>query len=423
MNKESLAIRTSRRGLLVVAAALCCAIALPALAAPSQPKSTNFHYEYGKDVSAWYWERQQDQEVTTPVNIPPPAPPVSQRARLPSPQRPDTLPVAMNGGSPEKFSAVKFDLLERGVVENSEIRKMVVYIQEVAGGREIPSYRPETAKIQACRVTDFLSAGENEQTKDAPKFADTDCVEGTRTAPPAPGPGQTAAPPTWTFDLSKVAEPWGKNPFDNNGVMLYPIKQNLGPNETWQVNLKIPEREDPAAEGDQYENTKGRTVVELEFVPGKPTKLDVPDVPDVPAPDPGTTTTGGTTGTTGTTTGTTGGSPVVPSTDFGEEAIPGAAPAAAPAPVPGLVPAAGEEPRLPAYVWLALPLGLLALTAVRSVVLEPTGGPRPDGVIQAIRQRNAERRGVTGAPTKSSPARRRGGTMSKLTSGLRRLKK
>ncbi|HEX2030239.1 MAG TPA: hypothetical protein VHL78_02395, partial [Actinomycetota bacterium] len=41
-----------------------------------------------------------------------------------------------------------------------------------------------------------------------------------------------------------------------------------------------------------------------------------------------------------------------------------------------------------------LPVGLLALGAVRSVVMEPAGGTRPDGVIAAIRRRNLERRGA-----------------------------
>jgi hypothetical protein len=68
---------------------------------------------------------------------------------------------------------------------------------------------------------------------------------------------------------------------------------------------------------------------------------------------------------------------------------------------------------MPSYVWLAIPLGLLALSAVRSVILEPVGGPRPDGVIAAIRRRNAERRGgVFGSE--------RGGVLARMTGGLRR---
>jgi hypothetical protein len=60
-------------------------------------------------------------------------------------------------------------------------------------------------------------------------------------------------------------------------------------------------------------------------------------------------------------------------------------------PVAAARPSSG--PKLPPYVWLLLPVGLLALAAVRSVVLEPVGGARPDGVIAAIRRRNFERRG------------------------------
>jgi hypothetical protein len=50
--------------------------------------------------------------------------------------------------------------------------------------------------------------------------------------------------------------------------------------------------------------------------------------------------------------------------------------------------------RLPWYVWALLPIGLLALAAVRSILFEQAqGGIRPDGVIAAIRARNASNAG------------------------------
>ena len=367
-----------------MAAGLALTAMVPGFAEAAAPKKAEFTYEYGKDVSAWYWRRQTNQEVTTPPQVPPipGAPPVSQRVTLPNPQRPDTLPVALNQGQPDKMSGIKFDLLERGVVENSKINELVFFIEESQDRNEHPQMRPETAKINACVIKDVISAGENEEFDDAPKHDDSSCVEGKREAPASGSTG----PAIWTFDLTKTAANWGKNPFENNGVMLVPVAVGT---ETWQVNLKIPARDAAATTDNEYESTKGRTKVNLTFIPGKPTKLVTPPVP----PDPTTTTT--TTGTTGT-TGTVGTTPVQPSTDFGAEEIPGAEPVAAPPPV--TEPAAVQFPQdqgrqMPAYVWLAIPLGLLALTAVRSVILEPVGGPRPDGVISAIRQRNAQRRG------------------------------
>ena len=41
-----------------------------------------------------------------------------------------------------------------------------------------------------------------------------------------------------------------------------------------------------------------------------------------------------------------------------------------------------------------MPIGLLAIWAIRQVVLEPIDGPRPGGAIAAIRRRNAAARGM-----------------------------
>jgi hypothetical protein len=80
-------------------AVLALAGALMALAPPAAAgKQTDVRYEYGTDISSWYWERQQDQEVAPPPppeGFPEPPAALSQRVRLPSPQRPDTLPVAL----------------------------------------------------------------------------------------------------------------------------------------------------------------------------------------------------------------------------------------------------------------------------------------------------------------------------------------
>jgi hypothetical protein len=88
--------------------------------------------------------------------------------------------------------------------------------------------------------------------------------------------------------------------------------------------------------------------------------------------------------------------PVAPSSDFGTQPGEGT-----PTPQPT---APGESiraeqvaqvrPRAPWYVWLLIPLGLLAWAAVRPLVLEPARGIRPDGAVMAIRRLNAERRGT-----------------------------
>jgi hypothetical protein len=367
-----------RRGLLVLAAAsLCLALAGPAIA-----KAEKINFLPGTDISSWYWQRQIDQEVTTPIPLPPPAPPASQRVRLPNPQRPDTLPVALNQGNPERMSAIKFELLERGVTDGSKIKKLILFIEESQDRNEHPSFAADQAKIQACQILDFLSFGENEKWEDAPKFDDKECAQGKREA-------VAGSAAVWTFDLTKLAQPWGKSAFDNNGVMLAPVVES---GKTWQVNLKVPQK-DTDAEGDQYELSKNRAFITIDFIPGEPVKLEVPTVPtDTTATAP--TTTGG--GSVPSSFGGASGSPLAgPSTDLaGTGNVTGAA---APAPVPteqaGFAVPQEQGPRMPAYVWLAIPLGLLGLSAVRSVILEPVGGPRPDGVIAAIRARNAERRG------------------------------
>jgi hypothetical protein len=401
-----------RRGLLVLAAAsLCLSLAGPAVSKPKPEgggaKQQRFTFEPGTDISSWYWSRQVDEEVTTPVDLPPPIPPASQRVRLPNPQRPDTIAVALNQGEPEKVSAVKFELLERGVTDGSKISKLLLFIEESVDRNEQPSIQPETAKIQACQILDFLPQGENEQLEDAPEFSDADCAEGTRDA-------VAGATPVWTFDLTKIAQVWGKRSFDNNGVMLAPVVEA---GRTWQVNLKVPRKENPAEEGDQYELTKNRAFITIDYVPG-----EAPEIEEIEVPEDTTTlpAAGGGVGasTFPTSPGVSSGSPLIsPSTDLtgGSSGIPGAeiAPVPAPTEQAGFGIPQEQGPPMPAYVWLAIPLGLLALSAVRSVILEPVGGPRPDGVISAIRRRNAQRRG-------GALAQGTGGFLAGVTAGIKR---
>lgn len=357
----------------LAAAAVMLVVPWPAWAA----KADRHPFRYGIDISSWYWQRQIDEEVAPPLPLPPPVPPVSQRARLPSPQRPDTMPVAVFEGQHERMAAIKFDLAERGVTPGSEIDQLVLEIEESTDRNELPSVNPAEANIQACVILDVLTGGENERFADRPQYSESDCVEGKRQTPPAP------AAPRWTFDLTELAAPWAEDPFSNNGVMLLGLVEEGGAAETWQVNLKIPSRDDDGTEVDEYDQTKSRAVLTLEFVPGED-----------PFADPaGSLDTGGT-GASG--SGPLGGGGGVPSTDLPGAGASPPAPPASETPDAGTTPAAAvapPEPRLPPAVWLVIPLGLLGLAAVRSVVLEPAGGLRPGGVIEAIRARNAERRG------------------------------
>lgn len=368
------------RALAVMAVAgIVLAVAPPAVAA----KRTEAAFEYGKDVSSWFWARQQDQEVAPPP--PPegfPEPPVapSQRVRLPNPQRPDTLPVAMWEGDHERMSAVKFDLSQRGVVAGSRITSLVLEIEESQDRNEQPSVNTNAAAIEACFVKEFLAGGENEEWRTRPRYDDKGCVAGKRQTP-------QNAPAFWRFELTQLAAPWGRDPFTNNGVMLQGIPpKDPGPDDTWQVNLKIPQKDAAMTEEDEYRLTRDRVRLTLAFVPGEvalPGSLDTGGIPY---------------------SGSSGGGSFGPSTSFGtgsgslstgSPATGTGEPTTEGSPASASRPAAAElpQPKLPGYVWALIPLGLLALSAVRSVVMEPVGGIRPDGAIAAIRRRNAERRG------------------------------
>jgi hypothetical protein len=363
-------------------AILALASASLALAPPAHAGQEKLFFEYGVDRRSWWWEKQTDQEVTVPV---PPGAPVepSQRVRLPSPQRPDTLPVAVAQGEHERMAALFFDLVARGVTDGSTITSFGFTIEESTDKNEQPSFKPAEATIQACRILEFWPDSDgNEEWKTIPRYSGTQCVEGTRDA--------KGSVPEWSFDATTIVKPWGAQPSQNFGVLLLADLKGATEDTTWQVNLKIPSRDDAkTAEANEYQKTKTRVIVDMAYVPGEPASGG--------SLDPGGSLTyGSSSGSSfsssfgsGGSAGFSGGSPVTSSgagtEDTASETSADPAPAAASRPAP---------PRLPAYVWTLVPLGLLALAAVRSVVLEPAGGPRPDGVIEAIRRRNLERRGA-----------------------------
>ena len=372
----------ARRALSVLAAAtVALTLAPPAHAAESE----TVLFAYGTDRRSWWWEKQQDEEVTVPV---PPGSPIepSQRVRLPSPHRNDTLPVGVIQGDHERMSAVFIDLVSRGVTEGSTINAFAMTIEESQDKNEHPPVDPGKADIQACRIDEFWADSDgNEEWETVPKFSEQDCVQGKRDT--------KGNVPEWSFNLKPIADTWGQDPNENQGVILLGNLKNANDQTTWQVNLKIPSRDNANTPGDEYKQTQKRLIVDLKFVPGELPGLTGEGFDSgstgfsSSGSSFGSSTSFGSSGTGG--FGTSGTSPVI-STDTGDtsdatEEAPGATPVAAARPSSG--------PKLPPYVWLLLPVGLLALAAVRSVVLEPVGGVRPDGVIAAIRRRNFERRG------------------------------
>jgi hypothetical protein len=379
-------------------AAACCAALLltPAAASAKAPVTKKLRYDYLKDKRAWYWRAQVDENVESPVDIPEVGQP-SQRVQVRNPQNPDTLPVAVHRGEHERISALYFNLFQRGVLAGSKIRKFKLEIRESDENNEQPQVRPGDAKIIACGATEFFAGADDPQEwKTRPDFAKQGCAQGKRD-----DSGEVAS---WTFDLTSIAKKWGQDPFANNNgvVFVSDIPQDAGPDATWQVNLKVPARDRDRAnavqesEVNEYRQTKNRLLVVMEYVPGEPLIPEIPEPPTTTTTPPETTTT--------TTPPETTGSSTVPSTDFGSAAGTGTGTTTptstggtgADEPTPQTTPAASSvpEPRLPGYVWILLPLGLLALAAVRSVVLEPVAGTRPDGPIATIRRRNLERRGA-----------------------------
>ena len=372
----------TRAAVVVAACGVAAMVAPPAVAA----ETVKIRFEYGLDRESWYWQQQFDEQIEPPVNPPPPAPPLNQRVRA-NTQRPvpeDSLPVEVVNGEHQMISALAFDLSTRGVTLGSEITRFVLYLEESTNRQEMPNIRAEEAQIEACRIIDSWPARYNDPRgadgqhwDDHPGFDENACVPGERDA-------QEGTAPIWTFDLTEIAQPWGQNPFDNQGVMLVSaLPEEPGPSETWHVQFKIPARDRGATAENEYQMSKGRLLVDMAFILGEPEVIAPPPLP--PPPPSGPAISPSTSfGSTGSDDFETAAPPTT--TDTEDEAV-----AETGAPVAATEPAA---PQMPGYVWALLPLGLLALAAVRSVVLEPAGGTRPDGVIAAIRRRNVQRRGA-----------------------------
>lgn len=346
----------------------------------------------GVDASNWYWLEQIERRIAVPPNR-------TLTVRLPNPEASDTLPVALVNGKPEKESALKLDLAARGIAPPARISSFVLTMAEdVPGGKNetddetnpnvVPEYnvaRPggATAKIQACpATTQWAPTAGAELWPKRPAFDQSGCALGTRD-------DSDPRAPTWSFDLTSMAQGWIDAPASNQGVVLVPDapgKSSLAA-RSWQVNFRLPRADDPRTTNDEYAETKFKTTFDMKEA------------------QPSNGSDGGSSGTGGAppsappiasaAAGTVAGP--APSSDFTVVQAPGRAASSlssttASAPVPTI-------PRVPWWVWLVVGFGLTGLVGARAALFEVVPTARPDGVIAGIRRRNASRGGVPEART------------------------
>lgn len=333
------------------------------------PVTKTLKFTPGSDASAWYWVHQVDQETAGP------------RLGLPNPQRIETLPIAYESGEPSKVSALKFDLESRGVPAGSKVTKFKLTIVEANDAGEVPTANPNQRVIEACTAKAEWTDGVAELWEAKPEAA-TECAKGVRKEHPATDDKPLRV--TWTFDLSKVAATWGVDPFANFGLVFGGVvPSDAGPAETWQVNLKLPQRDNPDTPNDEYKDTLDRVQATMAYVPGAATTG--------PGTVPGTSGGGGVGGAPG------GGAPPAADTPGGK-APAGGAP-------PDLASGTPFRPAMPWYVWLLIPVALLTGYLVRTALADGPAAASGTGVIDRIKRLNAARRGGP-LPDPKSPWRR-----------------
>lgn len=361
-------------------------------AAQDDPGGEELKFDYGVDGVSWYWSRQIDETLELGS--------VSQQVEWPNPQSATTMPVAVELGENTKIAALNFNLAERGVTEGSQITDFKLTVAEGDDAGDSPTFNPTGKLVQACPITEAWTTGEAEMWDVQPPVGDA-CVVGERAEPdPAEvadaealiaetqeaieNGGTTETPavevplPTWTFDLTDLAKDWGQDPFANYGVMFMPVMDEATPVDTWQVNLKLPLRDDTQTPVNEYDATAYRLAATFAFTPG--------EVPDDGTTDPGADPIGG--GSSGGSSGGSGGG----GGSGGEAEEPAAEESAS---SEELAPAAYEpiEPKAPWYVWTLIPAALVGAYLLHSVLGASGATAGGGGAIDRIRAHNLDKRG------------------------------
>lgn len=377
-------------------------------------------------AQAWYWEQQRNETIPSPVG-----PVVVDLNNQFCPSTPGggggaiagqtcaegVLPIEVINGdyeSPDKIAAVGFDM--SGVPMGSTVSSFkVTFLEDKATCepaeedpqqtrcRNTQPVNPEGHQLQACMVHDIFGDGDARPYNEAPKFTCTDSDPRAErkeiTIQNEAGVEETWF--IWTFDLTAFAAEWVES-FSASAIMLFPVQppEDSEASDSFRVVLSGP---------------KGQAGKR----PGVATKISYKEpppgsVPPPPSDDPNTDT-GGDSFPTTSTSGDFGSSSTSTTSFGGDE---GSTPAAdspvadASADLPtatddDTTPTAAEGSEIesfPGYMWLAILAGLIAMSLVRSVVVEKATGHRPDGVVAQIHRMNAARRGVAAEETQSGLA-------------------
>ncbi|MDQ3646678.1 MAG: hypothetical protein M3345_07055 [Actinomycetota bacterium] len=405
----------------VTGAAALIPFAPPASAATAEPAIY---------AQAWYWETQQNQTVDTPAG--------TVAVQVPNPFCPEApgslgaqddtcakgrLPVEVIQGdykTPDKLSALTFDL--SSVPIGSTVTDFKVSFLEAESGcyenedatskqqcEQTDARDAEGHELMACLVTEQFGEGDARPYKELPKYS----CDGAPTAERKEVKNDEKEDPTdtdpdhvWNFNLTAYGQEWLETGTFDTSILIHPSPGKEGkeddPGDSWRVVLAGP-------------RLPGGVKTSISFV--------APKNPITPPPPPTTTDPsggfvpssdfGGSSGTTfgGTTVGSTEGGPVGGS----DPAPDGVAPSpGAPETEPAAEIAAAPIESMPGYVWLAILAGLIAFSLVRSLVLEPAHGHRPDGVLAQIHKLNAQRRGVPATASDAGAA----GPLAALRGGV-----
>ncbi len=316
----------------------------------SEPAPVTSSFTYGPDQANWYWRDQRERKTNGPGGR-------SLAVRLASPQSSETFPVAIRGGKQYKSAALGFDLGSRGLAPGGRITSFTLTVDEqsrraATRAHEDPPAHASGESIEACRIVERWGPGEAELWSLRPAVDRSSCAVGVR------------ADSAWAFDLTALAQRWAADPSATLGVLLTGKVDRPGP-ATWQVNLKIPARDDPATPRNEYAATADRVQVELLVLGGA----------EPPAIAPGGLPSAGPAGTSGPPPGSgePAGGPAAVGASGGAASGPGsgsqsaAGPAAPPAGAATRQPVA-TVPSLPWYVWVLMPFVLLAVVTSRAAI-------------------------------------------------------